>query len=98
MKTAGQILDEVVEALGTNYNELAKAIGLDRPDKFYNIRSGKNNPNYETLQAIVKAYPQVSCKFLLTGEGEPLEKEMVKIGDEFKELIKQLILELKDIN
>ncbi len=54
-----------------------------------------SNPNYETLQAIVKAYPQVSCRFLLTGEGEPLEKEMVKIVKEFKDLIKQIINEIK---
>ncbi|MDJ1498803.1 hypothetical protein QNI19_38090 [Cytophagaceae bacterium DM2B3-1] len=95
MKTVPEIFDELIEALGTNYNELAKTIGLNRSDKFYNLKSGKSTPNYETLQAIIKAYPQVNCRFLLTGEGEPLEKETVRISDEFKELVRQIVLEIQ---
>ncbi|MDJ1503539.1 helix-turn-helix domain-containing protein [Xanthocytophaga agilis] len=94
MKTTGEIFDAIVEALGISYAELAKKVGLSRPDLFYNMRAGKSNPGYETLQAIAKAYPQINCRFMLTGEGDPLIIMTNYPKDEFKEYIKKILKEL----
>ncbi|MDJ1503508.1 helix-turn-helix transcriptional regulator [Xanthocytophaga agilis] len=95
MKTTGEIFDAVVEALGISYAEMAKKIGLSRPDLFYNMRAGKSNPGYETLQAIAKAYPQIDCRFLLTGEGNPLIKVVTSPENELKEYLKKIIIEIE---
>ncbi len=94
MKTTGEILDTIVEALGINYVDLARTLGMNRPNLFYNMRSGKSNPSYETLQAIVKAYPQIDCRFLLTGEGEPLLKPAEPPKDALKDYIRSVVTEL----
>ncbi|MDJ1466962.1 helix-turn-helix domain-containing protein [Xanthocytophaga flava] len=98
MKTPGEILDEIVEALGINYVDLAKSIGVSRPDIFYNVRAGRAKPSYETLQSIANAYPQIDCRFLLTGQGKPLVKTIEAPKDEFKEYIKRILKEINEEN
>lgn len=60
----GQKFDAICEVLDISYAELAKEIGIDRPDKFYHMRAGKSKLNFETIAAILKRYPQLNANYI----------------------------------
>lgn len=55
------------EALGVTPPEVAKKIGTENA-KIYNVLNDKFKPGYETVNAILKAYPLINANWLLKGQ------------------------------
>lgn len=70
-KTDRQIIHELIEALNINISILAEEINAKR-GTVYQVTSGNNSLSTNLKNKIVKRYPQVSMKFLNTGEGSPI--------------------------
>lgn len=68
----GQRFDAICKVLDITYAELAKEIGIDRPDKFYHMRAGKSKLNFETIEAILKRYPQLNANYIFDTSTEIL--------------------------
>lgn len=51
---------------------LAAAIGTTKQAVF-NVAAGKNQPGYVFLSAIAHRFPELNCRWLLTGEGSLAE-------------------------
>lgn len=65
---SAEIINNVMEALGTNATSLSKATGIHR-QVIYNIQQGKNEITKNVANKICERFPQVSMPYLLTGEG-----------------------------
>lgn len=59
--------------MGENQNSFSVKIGYGAPTT-HKILTKQNNPGFEYLQAILKAYPKVNARWLITGEGKMLGK------------------------
>lgn len=66
------------EALGENGSEVAKKIGTEN-SKVYNILNGKFKPGYDTVSAILKAYPRLNAAWLMKGQKPILHESGVQI-------------------
>jgi transcriptional regulator with XRE-family HTH domain len=95
----------LLELLDMSGNQFAESIGFSG-SSISKIILGKSTPAYKMLIAIFKRYPQISVKWLILGEGEPLETaENNRINEENdqKELQEELsrlsreLLRIKDI-
>jgi transcriptional regulator with XRE-family HTH domain len=64
-------LKKFLSYLGIGQNKFATTVGLS---KGYFGRAG-NNPTSETIDKILKTYPELNRDWLLTGEGEMLKQE-----------------------
>ena len=67
-----QRLDQVIKALGMNANRFALTLGTNRAEKIYKILRGESKPSFETIEEILKAYPQINSNWLIRGEGQML--------------------------
>lgn len=73
--TPKEILESILKNEEINYAQLAKAMGLSRVQPLYDIRDGKVKRISENYASkIMASYPQYSRIWLLTGEGEMLNK------------------------
>lgn len=64
-------LAEVLEAVGTNANQISKQLGFDRPDKFYKLLKGAAKPSFSTIAEIISLYPQINANYFFK-EGVPV--------------------------
>lgn len=73
----------IIEDLGIKPSELAKNIGLKKPQNIYDIQKDKIDISKDVASKIVEKYPQYNKVWLLTGEGERLktESEDIKFYD-----------------
>lgn len=78
----GQRFDAICKVLDITYAELAKEIGIDRPDKFYHMRAGKSKLNFETIEAILKRYPQLNANYIFDTSEDILITNSVKLNTE----------------
>lgn len=63
--SANEILNEVLEFTGENYNSLAKKIGLKRSQNLYDIRDGKVKAISLSLATLInRYYPQFTIEWL----------------------------------
>ena len=74
----GQKFDAICEILDITYAELAKEIGIERPDKFYHMRAGKSKLNFETIAAILKRYPQLNANYIFDTSADILISNIEK--------------------
>ncbi|GEO08712.1 hypothetical protein [Segetibacter aerophilus] len=75
MKSAADILSELLAHTNKTKNSLAKAIGLPRSQNLYDIEKGKiKNISSELSEKIIKAYPEINRNYLLTGKGKMLKE------------------------
>jgi len=75
MKNGSEILKEVLDVLGENYNSFATSIGLKRTQNLYDIRDGKvKKLSNGLISLITKAYPKVNEEYLKTGIGNILKE------------------------
>lgn len=94
-------ISDLIEALGVNPNQFAEILGLDRPDKIYNILNNRNKVSTETLELISTNVENINNSWLLNGKGDMFTKEEGDLNkrsnylDEVLALKKQ-IFELKD--
>lgn len=62
-------LQQLIEALDISVLEFARQLGEHRGEKIYHILHGRLKPRYETLEKILRVFPQVNGDWLLRGEG-----------------------------
>lgn len=56
-------------------SEFSRSIGLLKPDGIYHILNGRNGISDMMSQKILHTYPMISRVWLLTGEGEMIDKK-----------------------
>lgn len=59
----------LMKELNVTAYKLGKQLNL-RPDIFYRIERGESKPSYDTLEEVIKLYPQINANWLIKGEGE----------------------------
>lgn len=75
-------IDEIVTRYcGGNKAEMARKMGVNTQTVHAWFRRG--NPSANTLRSILKAFPQVNETWFLTGEGEPINEEVVEPQKEY---------------
>ncbi len=68
-------LEELIKQLNETPNSFARAMGLDRATRIYNVLHRKNGLSRKMTGMITGAYPNVNADWLLTGEGEMFLEE-----------------------
>lgn len=69
-------IKEVQEKFSNNVSQFAKAIGQPNHSNITNIIHGKTvNPRFDLIEAILNTYKEVDARWLITGEGEMLNKK-----------------------
>lgn len=63
-------IERVVCWAGLNTSSFANHIGLTSPQTLYQIKAEKYNISRTVAERIVRAYPEISFSWLLSGEGE----------------------------
>lgn len=94
-------ISDLIEALGVNPNQFAEILGLDRPDKIYNILNNRNKVSTETLELISTNVENINNSWLLNGKGDMFTKEEGDLNQRSNYLdevlaLKKQIFELKD--
>lgn len=77
--TINQRLNYLIEKLAyKNVSDFARQIEVN----YMTVKqySEGRNPNYQTLNQILLAFPEVNAKWLMTGEGNPFEDSEKKKG------------------
>lgn len=70
-----EVLDYLKEEKGFTGYRLAKEIDEITSSKLTHIKSGRNRPSLEIIDALVKKFPRISKVWILTGDGEMLVTE-----------------------
>jgi transcriptional regulator with XRE-family HTH domain len=65
----------LMKELGYNKNSFSKAIGLSNNVTIGRIVNENRQPSYEILSRIAQTFGSVNIRWLLSGEGEMLQKE-----------------------
>ncbi|MEJ7644256.1 MAG: hypothetical protein WKF87_06655 [Chryseolinea sp.] len=86
-EVAGDRLENVINALGTNKNAFSVKLGVSAAS-IYNITSGRNAPGYDILGKIMLNYPIVNMQYLLTGIGDFLRPDSV-LSDNVSDLVRK---------
>jgi transcriptional regulator with XRE-family HTH domain len=71
--TVNERMHRLIFELRMNKKQFANSIGRE-PSVIGQIIQGRNNPSYDVLLAILKTYPQVSCTWLIMGEGNMFQR------------------------
>lgn len=86
-------LKEYIEYKGLNVSSFEKSLGMANNTIRKKIVSGNSNMGTDTLQIILKNYPELSADWLLLGIGEMIRKHETPAMDTQKEL--QVIAQLQ---
>lgn len=68
-------LRQYIDFKGLNIYAFERSVGLSNNTIRKKLDSGRNNMGTDTLQAILKTYPDLSADWLLLGTGEMLRQE-----------------------
>lgn len=79
--TDWQRLEMVIKYTGLSTNAFAKSIGYDRAEKLYRIERGENGISKKLAHDIATKYCNVNESFLLTGMGQMLKLDDLKVPD-----------------
>jgi SOS-response transcriptional repressor LexA len=63
-------ISSLLKALDMNANEFAKALGYKAPEKVYAMLKNKNRPSYETLNDMLRAFPQINADWLVREDSQ----------------------------
>jgi len=99
---SARILQLVQIKAENNQSVFSDMIGLTK-GQVSNILNKKHAPGFHTLSRIIRAFPDISARWLLTGEGSVVSneredqslRELVKSKDEIIGLLKNQLQELK---
>lgn len=69
-----KLLNELLSYLKISANKLANELGFEKNTKIYYIKNGRNNISVEIARMIVSKYPEINFTWLITGEGNMLDK------------------------
>lgn len=105
MATSRERMEAILSFLKINASELAKSLGYSRTQTIYFVLKERNGISERMARDINEVYPNISYKWLLTGEGSMLIEDSIvpesttvdKDNDEKAELIK-IIEELRKEN
>lgn len=84
--TPPQIIETLAEYFNITVSELAQKAGYERAQSFYDVISGKTkNISPKMADKIVRAFPEISKDWLLTGNGSMLVPEIEEVVPEEEE-------------
>jgi hypothetical protein len=69
--TPAKRIELILHSLNLNAKSFAESMGLDRPDRLYNITRGRNSISKNMAETITYHYPMISYVWLISGEGDP---------------------------
>lgn len=64
-----EILKNAIEAVNSNYNQMARLCGYASPSSLYHIKEGRNNITIDMANKMIDAFPQLNYLYLTKGEG-----------------------------
>ena len=70
-----QRIQEIIDYYGMSYNSFAISLGMLNGTSIKRIVDDNRNPQNQTLQKILNAYPEVNQEWLITGKGEIIKGE-----------------------
>ncbi len=81
-------LEEIIKWAGLSTHSFAMRIGLNRSENLYQIKRGRNGISSELADRIIKFFPEIDRRWILSGEGymfnaEPVCYEEAKEGIPF---------------
>ena len=104
----GNRLNEFIHSVGLDSSEFAESIGVSSTTIHHIVseKGRKNAPSKDTIDKILKKYPRLSVKWLISGEGNMLtdNKPLKKFDNPFNadlddvEELKRLVRELQEKN
>ena len=74
-KKESHYLNKLIDYLQMSTNEFSNSIGLERPDRLYNILNGRNGVSSDLANIIISRYNNVEYLWLITGKGLMLKGE-----------------------
>lgn len=69
-------INKLISYYDITANELARRVGGSRT-KVYNAINGKASPGFETIEAILNSFSDVSAEWLVRGDGAMMKSDMV---------------------
>ena len=69
----GDRIKKLIELLNTDARHFAEKLGVE-PSSISHLINGRNKPSFTFLQKLAKTLPEVNIIWLLTGDGEPINK------------------------
>ena len=79
---------QLLEYLQVNPSAFADRIGVQR-SSISHVLSGRNKPSVDFLEKVLRAYPEVNARWLITGTGEWKAKEDIRsVKNELEEYSK----------
>lgn len=77
MTESGKRIKKVITYLGLNINSFSREVGMTNNVTIGRILNEDRNPHPRTLQKIVARFPKINYTWLLTGDGEMLNREKI---------------------
>lgn len=101
-ETINERILQIQEFFGMNGRKFAQTVGTT-PQTINYIKKGTGQPSYGVINGIIREFPQVDARWLITGDGEMIVKPgSDKVEDNLRrkvlELEKEIILLKKEIN
>lgn len=70
------------ESKGYSGYKLSKEVKIISESKLTHIRSGRNEPSRELINALIQKFPDININWILTGDGDMLfEKSIIEIDE-----------------
>lgn len=68
-------IEKIIYHYHFNKNSFSKELQLSNNVTIGNIINKKSFPSFEIIYRILKYFPEINCRWLITGEGEMLRKQ-----------------------
>ena len=88
-----QRIQEIIDYYGMSYNSFAISLGMLNGTSIKRIVDDNRNPQNQTLQKILNAYPEVNQEWLITGKGEIIKGEKSLSNEEDLTVTAQQIID-----
>ena len=84
-------IQEIVDYYGMSYNSFAISIGMLNGTSIKRIVDDNRNPQNQTLNKILSAYPEINMHWINTGEGTMIKGDKIKLDEDDLTLTAQQI-------
>jgi hypothetical protein len=69
-------IEEILKQYHLNPKKFGEKLGYSKPDKLYRLlKDNTNNPSIHIIQDILKAFPDINARWLVTGEEKMIFEE-----------------------
>jgi len=72
-------LDKLFIHFEMTAKKFSESLGIDRPERIYNVLRGRNKVSSDLANLIIAKYPNINYAWLLTGEGDMLKESEIVI-------------------